>query len=1163
MYMQKLAGLLVLNLLLGRCTVGMAQTETVVAPDGRPVFEVHYVQPGTTEMGVEASYELNDKQKQYMKVGIEYWTDILGKGTEQLLPVYIGSYEAGNANAVSYYYDYKEKYQSNGFDYADFFYGREPVEYEDGQIAININIGKYLGQVGTADYGWTFLPATHLALNGWQADYVATIRHEMGHALGITSNKDVYVDEQSVDGVLPSYAIFSDNINQWARSLISENGNRAKPGAVIVENAADVEKTVDFFIKEGYIQEEDRQQAIKDAFVGKKLYLTGSNISSVLNGKTFDGVDGLPVNGWEWHSYGEYNYKAPEFAHVELGMMSHIPYCNYTTFTEVDLAMMQDLGYQLDRRNYYGYSIYDDGRTVSNNNPYYARNEEGTAFINGKYNETALGVGLHIFGSSNDVTQKADILTRGTGAVGIRVDGSGNTLTVDKSAAVHADGVYGIGLLTSYGSGQKISQNGTVSAVGAGGIGARFDFGSSSNGWYDEYRGSYIRFNRYLRGNGTLENNQELGGALVERYDINGSLAGQAAAVYIGTNAYVKEINVLQGGINLQGDIVSRWNPNLKIDVLDGYGNVLSKDMSVVQYDGDNNTLTTDLNFYAQNMTYNGNIDSRIGGVESGMEFAEVATAGEGEIGKTINLNIRSGASMFYNGTADVLHTAIEKNAALSGADAVFNSTVENHGALLPVYNAAKNESVVINGDLQSDGTLGVAANLYQSSPMRVNGSADIAGSTLAASPGSLYLPGVSYTYLEAESLNGKLGKQDYSSFTGLMDIEKVEAAGKAGSVTLRFTASPGDLSARQGGSWAALSRMSLNESLDRTAAAHILSLPEKSSGSALAAMAGGAQMDNARQIQTNNTVGRVLNARMGDAMQNGSKTVEIAIPALDASGVTAQVQAPVKESSEYSWWGKTTKSWSRNGSSGSSHSSTLMLGLDKSFSDSMRGGFFAGYGNAKLAGSAFNLKTDDYRVGVYGLYLRGADEGECYFDYGVQKNKGTRYVADLAADSNYSSRTWELGGEWRHDFDFASGRQWHKKLFAGLSAVRYNQEGYMESGSIGILGQATGKMKNVYTAGRIGLELATTADAYNDLRLRVGYRRDFSGANPEMEYSFIGDGSRYTVRGAENDKDFLIFGVNGNHKFDENWSVNMDLWLERGAHDRNLTAGLTLKRVW
>lgn len=63
---------------------------------------------------------------------------------------------------------------------------------------------------------------------------------------------------------------------------------------------------------------------------------------------------------------------------------------------------------------------------------------------------------------------------------------------------VRADGYKGTGILVSAGSKHNITVNGTVTATGENGNALRFDYGSSSNGATDEYRGSYIDYHRYF-----------------------------------------------------------------------------------------------------------------------------------------------------------------------------------------------------------------------------------------------------------------------------------------------------------------------------------------------------------------------------------------------------------------------------------------------------------------------------------------------------------------------------------------------------------------------------------------------------------------------------------------------------------------------------------------
>jgi hypothetical protein len=81
----------------------------------------------------------------------------------------------------------------------------QPCEFNDdiSQIDIGygqIRVGQYIGlKTNNSEYGWYLDADTVLPINGLACDYVGTIRHELGHALGITCERDTNVTINSED----------------------------------------------------------------------------------------------------------------------------------------------------------------------------------------------------------------------------------------------------------------------------------------------------------------------------------------------------------------------------------------------------------------------------------------------------------------------------------------------------------------------------------------------------------------------------------------------------------------------------------------------------------------------------------------------------------------------------------------------------------------------------------------------------------------------------------------------------------------------------------------------------------------------------------------------------------------------------------------------------
>lgn len=532
------------------CATSAQAFETRYVHDnaGRPLFELNFYDQG--ERYQEYSYDtdpgyspwqLSEDQKQAVMESFRLWTEILSPGSniKNPVPITVGTYCDPNAQATAEFSSDEGSIVGSDTAHAVI----EGLESTQPTVI----------QLGTLDFATpgllSPLPETD------KVDLTAVIYHEFAHSLGIYSN-GMLNESQSV-------------ITVWDSHLRDANGTWLRPEVTVVS------------------ADDPRAGTADDVFVvgdetSSGVTFHGEHVAEVLGSD-----EGLLVEGLE----GDY----ADLSHIELehGLMSHQTYRNYTVLMEAEIAALQDLGYDIDRRNFFGFSVYGDNLTIVNDNGFFARNTSRDGYLEGEENLSTLGVGLHIYGKHNTVTQAADLLACGTAGTGIRIDGSSNRLIINPDVRIAANGLGGTGLLVAYGKEHSIVSRGTMEALGPQGIAARFDFGNNMLGNDTEYRGSWIwtygtdgvHHNPILDANGNPYYDYSglplnLNGALVKQFDVSGTLAGSAAAICIASNAWVKNINVLTGA-SITGNIISLWDP----------------EDTRIQYPGDKSDLHTQLTF--------------------------------------------------------------------------------------------------------------------------------------------------------------------------------------------------------------------------------------------------------------------------------------------------------------------------------------------------------------------------------------------------------------------------------------------------------------------------------------------------------------------------------------------------------------------------------------
>ncbi|MBR0191411.1 MAG: autotransporter domain-containing protein [Thermoguttaceae bacterium] len=315
---------------------------------------------------------------------------------------------------------------------------------------------------------------------------------------------------------------------------------------------------------------------------GVRYYFTGNEATKVYgdywvtNSTAYLPVENAHDYGYVFQSGSTLSHSYTRFG--RLNAYSEEPLRPF--YNEAELALLKDVGNTVNIRQQFGRSLYQENKSevsVTNTQNYGANWNEADQTYDNTPNTALYGIGLHIVGDRYNVTQAANLLADGKNGTGIRVEGTGNTVTINPSVRVTGNGENGIGVLATHGNDNILNNRGTIEATGTNGTAVYLNYGS----WTDPSDNSY-----------SVE-----GG--LKTFDNTGTINAGAAnnAILINNQNASLTINIMGGAIT--GNITSKdaeWSTSLT------FGK-----------QADANGMSTETGNAAFNMTYAGNIDGKDG----------------------------------------------------------------------------------------------------------------------------------------------------------------------------------------------------------------------------------------------------------------------------------------------------------------------------------------------------------------------------------------------------------------------------------------------------------------------------------------------------------------------------------------------------------------------
>lgn len=667
-----------------------------------------------------------------------------------------------------------------------------------------------------------------------------------------------------------------------------------------------------------------------------------------------------------------------------------------------------------------------------------------------------------------------------------------------------------------------IEHAGGILLTGTGSVGIRFDGsenrfvfapnayvdirGAAGKGvWFSSGTGNRLNIaGNIFSADNAIEfgNNSSFATTQIDDLTITGSVTGDDHAILIRRDASVGDINI-NSGAEISGDITS------------------------------NSNAPTNLNFNAD-FKFDGNITGA----------------------KNFRVHVNSGA-MIFSGRANVLTADVAEDAKLFGGTFKVENFV-NHGT---IGANSPDTNLIINGNLTSDGILQRVSG-GKGGMILVRGRANVDGSTVTTDS---LLPNETATVLIADAITGKIvnGEDNPVPISAMLD-----ATGKISGNTLTVTTHEADnlrgLNAKEAQTFNAMKNM--YETLDSAQQNEMRDLYNLSPSEAKDTL-GQIGSTDAAQIMSVAQQSTAVEKFIADRVNRvfAPDYVDVNVHPMnfsdDNDAPEVQVRVNIPKRREENFWLNFMKNWGSLRGGTDYHGSVVVGGYDRPFGSKWRAGIFATYGTIGYGAESSRATVYDTRLGLYAGYHNRQSDVYLYVNGGQLRNSLHRSLSSLGlqTNANYKSRIIEVGGEYKYDLQ--PRRIWHVSPFVNFQASHLRQNSYDERGA-GIYNQHVAANSNSYFAGQIGLDFKRYYRT-GMFGLRLGVKHGFTGADPELRFSYEGDGTRHYRLRQERDKTHFVCSLRGENEFSPGWFVGGETEFQISEHDKDLTASVILRRTW